>query len=85
MSADRALAIRIEDRGVASFVEHWESQALFVSQDRMDEQVRMELRRQRLGNRATGWPTVSGAWGPGAVQRVPSITGISEADAVPGG
>ena len=54
VSADRALAIRIEDRGVASFVEHWESQALFVSQDRMDEQVRMELRRQRLGNRATG-------------------------------
>ena len=29
VSADRALAIRIEDRGVASFVEHWESQALF--------------------------------------------------------
>ena len=66
VSADRALAIRIEDRGVASFVEHWESQALFVSQDRMDEQVRMELRRQRLGNRATGLANSLRGMGTGA-------------------
>ena len=66
VSADRALAIRIEDRGVASFVEHWESQALFASQDRMDEQVRMELRRQRLGNRATGLANSLRGMGTGA-------------------
>ena len=47
VSADRALAIRIEDRGVASFVEHWESQALFSGQARMEEQVRIELRLGR--------------------------------------
>ena len=66
VSTDRALAIRIEDRGVASFVEHWESQALFSGQARMEEQVRIELRWQRLGNRATGLANSLRGMGTGA-------------------
>ena len=77
VSADRALAIRIEDRGVVSFVEHWESQTLFESQARMGEDARIALKRQRLGNRATGLANSLRGMGTGAqpsvYQRLPGL------------
>ena len=52
--ADRGIAKRIEEDGVGWFVDYWESQPLFSSQARLDDEVRLRLRRQRLGSRATG-------------------------------
>ena len=54
VSGDGELAKRIEEEGVEWFVDYWESQPLFASQERLDEQTKLTLRRQRLGNRATG-------------------------------
>ncbi len=64
--ADRGVAKRIEEEGVGWFVDYWESQALFTSQVRLDEEVRLELRRQRLGNRATGLANSLRGMGTGA-------------------
>ena len=52
--ADRTLAKRIEEEGVGWFVDYWESQEMFASQTRLDDETRLRLRRQRLGNRVTG-------------------------------
>ena len=64
--ADGALANRIEEEGVGWFVDHWEFQLLFSSQARMDDEARLRLRRQRLGNRATGLANSLRGMGTGA-------------------
>ena len=66
ISADRALARRIESEGMESFVERWESQPLFESQVRLDEETRMRLRRKRLCNRGTGLANSLRGMGTGA-------------------
>ncbi len=53
-AADDALADRIEAEGIPAFVAFWESLALWQSQERLAEDVRQNLRRQRLQNSATG-------------------------------
>ena len=65
-SADGALARRIEDEGVEWFVDYWESQPLFTSQARLNEGARLTLRKQRLGNRATGLANSLRGMGAGA-------------------
>lgn len=65
-SADRALAMRIENEGVESFIEHWESQPLFASQVRLDEKTKIRLRRKRLGNRGAGLANSLRGMGTGA-------------------
>lgn len=68
--ADEALARRIEEEGVGWFVDYWESQALFASQYRLGEEARATLRRQRLGNRATGIANSLRGMGTGAQEVV---------------
>ena len=54
VAADNALADRIEEHGIESFVDHWESLPMFASQARLNEDTRQALLRQRLGNRESG-------------------------------
>ena len=68
--ADEALAGRIEEEGVGWFVDYWESQALFASQDRLGEEARARLRRQRLGNRVNGIANSLRGMGTGAQEAV---------------
>jgi 2-succinyl-6-hydroxy-2,4-cyclohexadiene-1-carboxylate synthase len=51
---DNALANRIEQEGVAPFVDHWENISLFASHTRLETAVRANLRQQRLQNNAHG-------------------------------
>ena len=51
---DEALARMIEEKGIEAFVDYWESQPLFDSQRRLDEEARQQLRCQRLQNSPTG-------------------------------
>lgn len=54
IAADEALADRIEARGVAAFVDEWESLPLFATQRNLPEDVRRRLRALRLQNNAHG-------------------------------
>lgn len=51
---DEALADRIEQEGVPAFVDFWEALPLFASQQRLPNDVRDRLRRQRIQNQAHG-------------------------------
>ena len=52
--SDEALAKRVEQDGVATFVDYWEAIPLFASQQNLPVEQREELHAQRLNNRAPG-------------------------------
>ncbi|MFE8698153.1 2-succinyl-6-hydroxy-2,4-cyclohexadiene-1-carboxylate synthase [Cytobacillus sp. FJAT-53684] len=51
---DEKLATRIQQDGIQSFVDYWEDIPLFQSQKQLPENVRSEIRNERLGNSAIG-------------------------------
>ena len=53
-AADEKLARRLEEKGVESFVEHWQSLPLFATQRALPEEVLEAQRRRRLSHRAAG-------------------------------
>ena len=53
-ASDARLAHRIEQEGVAAFVDYWENIPLFASQQALPAETRAQLRSQRLQNRAHG-------------------------------
>ncbi|GHO66057.1 putative 2-succinyl-6-hydroxy-2,4-cyclohexadiene-1-carboxylate synthase [Ktedonobacter sp. SOSP1-52] len=53
-TSDEALAKRIEREGIPAFVDYWEKQPLFESQQRLPEEERDAIHQQRLDNQATG-------------------------------
>ncbi len=63
---DEAIARRIETDGVAAFVDYWESQPLFASQNRLPAAVRQAIRAERLRNRAIGLASSLRGGGVGA-------------------
>ncbi len=63
---DAALARMIEEKGVETFVDYWESLPLFGSQRRLDEGARERLRRQRLRNSPVGLANSLQGMGAGA-------------------
>lgn len=65
-AADEALADRIEAEGVPAFVDHWESQPLFESQQRLPVGMRLAIRRGRLANDAHGLANSLRGMGTGA-------------------
>ncbi len=66
LTADRALADRIEREGVAAFVDYWQSLPLWESQRRLPAATRAALRAQRLRNDAAGLAAGLRAAGAGA-------------------
>lgn len=54
-TADEALAARIEQEGLAWFVDHWASIPLFTSQAALPAEARAALRARRLRATATGY------------------------------
>ena len=52
--SDDALAEKIMQNGVPSFVEKWENIPLFASQKRLSEDVQKQIRNERLGQSAIG-------------------------------
>lgn len=54
IASDEALATRIEQDGLAAFVDHWERVPLFASQAQLAATTRQQLREQRLANRPLG-------------------------------
>lgn len=54
MKQDHILAKRIETEGLEKFVSYWEAIPLFQSQSNLPEQVREQIRSQRLSNNAAG-------------------------------
>ena len=66
LTADRALADRIEREGVPAFVDYWQSLPLWASQRRLPPAVRDALRAQRLRNDAAGLAASLRAAGAGA-------------------
>jgi len=55
LASDEELAERIEREGLEWFVEFWESQSLFASQQRLPAAVREAQRQQRLAGSAIGY------------------------------
>jgi len=67
VSSDEALARRIEEEGVAAFVDAWLSQPLFASQmRRLDAPARKRTRDERLANNAHGLANSLRGMGSGA-------------------
>lgn len=52
--SDEQLALRIEQNGIPDFVDYWERLPLFDSQKNLPEQVRQNLKNQRLNNHPGG-------------------------------
>ena len=52
--SDNALAEKIIQNGVPSFVDKWENIPLFASQKRLPEEVQQQIRNERLGQTAIG-------------------------------
>ena len=65
-AADEALARRIEDDGVAAFVDHWMALPLFASQARLGDAALARARAERLENRAHGLASSLRGIGAGA-------------------
>lgn len=63
---DNALADRIERDGIASFVNFWEQLPLWESQQRLPQETRLALRRQRLQNNPIGLANSLRGMGTGA-------------------
>ena len=55
VAADEALAARIEQQGLAWFVDHWAGIPLFASQAALPTEERAALRARRLRGTATGY------------------------------
>ncbi len=53
-ATDERLAFEIELRGVEPFVDSWEAQLLFATQQRLPAKIRETLRRERLRNTPAG-------------------------------
>ena len=66
LADDETLARRIEDQGVAAFVDHWEALPIFASQSRLPARVREGLRAQRLRNDPPGLANSLRGMGAGA-------------------
>ncbi len=66
MASDGALADSIERDGLEAFVNEWEHLRLFVTQARLPESVRAELRAQRLQNNPRGLANSLRGLGTGA-------------------
>ncbi|MBZ0309311.1 MAG: alpha/beta fold hydrolase, partial [Anaerolineae bacterium] len=52
--SDEQLALRIEQNGIQNFVDYWEQLPLFESQKNLPEQIRQNLKNQRLNNNPVG-------------------------------
>ena len=52
--SDEQLACRIEQQGVQSFVDYWETISMWESQKNLPDNIRTDLRTQRLQNSAAG-------------------------------
>lgn len=52
--ADEVLAEKIMQSGIHSFVEKWENIPLFATQKQLPQQVKQEIREERLAQRAIG-------------------------------
>lgn len=78
METDHLLARQIEEHGMNWFVDRWEAQPLFASQQRLPTQIRSELRRQRLGNSPRGLANSLRGMGAGSCEplggRLPELT-----------
>ncbi len=88
--SDEALAARIEERGVASFVDDWMRQPLFASQRRLGVAALAAARAQRLENRphglahslrGMGTGAQASLWGRLSGIRVPICLVVGEEDA----
>jgi 2-succinyl-6-hydroxy-2,4-cyclohexadiene-1-carboxylate synthase len=66
VTADEALAERLERDGLAAFVDNWEQLPLFASQRHLPAQTRAALRSQRMQNNAGGLANSLRGMGTGA-------------------
>ncbi len=77
-TADEALAVAIETRGVEWFAEYWDSLPLFESRAELPGAFREELRAIRLANRSPGLAMALRGLGTGALpsywRALPEIT-----------
>lgn len=64
--ADEALAARIEERGIAAFVDEWLEQPLFATLQRLGPEIMARERAARLANDARGLASSLRALGPAA-------------------
>ena len=74
---DDTLATWIETNGIEAFVRRWESLPLWASQQQLPEDVRQQLRQQRLQNNAFGLANSLRGMGTGAQpslwQKLPAL------------
>ncbi len=63
---DEALAVRIEQGGIARFVDYWESLPLWESQRKLSTEIPTRQREQRLGNDPSGLANSLRGMGSGA-------------------
>jgi 2-succinyl-6-hydroxy-2,4-cyclohexadiene-1-carboxylate synthase len=78
MATDQELAGAIGRDGITAFVDRWESLPLFASQQRLPDEVRAQLRAQRLANSPVGLANSLRGMGAGAQEplydRLPDLS-----------
>jgi len=67
---DAALAARIEQAGVASFIEEWSQKPIIATQSRIRAHWREPMRERRLQSAAAGWRNSLLAAGTGSMEPV---------------
>jgi len=70
IARDRALAARIETRGIAWFCDHWESVPAIRTQQAIPDAVRLPMQARRRLNRPAGLAGALRGFGQGAVKPV---------------
>ena len=70
IARDRALAARIETRGMAWFCDHWETVPAIQSQRAIPDAVRIPMQARRRANRPAGLAGALRGFGQGAVEPV---------------
>lgn len=66
VASDEALAVRLERDGIVPFIDFWERLPLFATQERLPDELRAGLRRQRLMNNPIGLANSLRGMGQGA-------------------
>lgn len=78
VASDRALADDIERDGIEAFVDRWERIPIFATQARLPDDVRAQLRNQRLTNRPIGLANSLRGMGAGAQTSLwPELHGLT--------
>jgi 2-succinyl-6-hydroxy-2,4-cyclohexadiene-1-carboxylate synthase len=82
VDSDEELALSLEGEGLEAFVDRWQAQPLFASQQRLPPEVLADQRRQRLDNSPAGLANSLRGMGAGAQEYIMDRLGAIDVPAL---